>query len=206
MRSISVMLFLGVLTLSCAPVRYLTFYEGGHDPLFDMKGVKTIGFTPFCWTNFTSCDELTEKQLYVYARDELQKRGYKVFFIPREYLETDPDTSKHAVYVKEDYPDMPDLTLTLHYWQGLGNVVNVPGQSTGYVNWGKSGGSGYYGESQSYNVQTYFLVLSYTLWSGKPKFMNKTWQGVIKKGSPKLDLFDQAQDMAQEIFYQKFDR
>lgn len=195
--------------LGCAPVKYFTYYEGGHDPLYNMNKVKTIGFIPFGWTSqakAAGCDELVEKLMYVYARDELQKRGYEVYYIPPEYLERDPDSSKQAYYVKESYGKMPDLTLTVYYWQGLGNKVHVPGQAVGAVNWGNYGGGGYYGKTQGYDVQTYYLVLDYTLWSGSPKYMNKAWQGTIKKGSPKLDLYEKAPYMASVIFWKKFDQ
>lgn len=192
---------------SCAPVKYFTYYEGGHDPLYNIREVMKIGFTPFCWTDWAKengCDELVEKQMFVYARDELQKRGYRVVYIPPQFLEE--DSAKRAIYVKANYKNMPDLTLTVTYWQGLGNKVQVPGQSVGTLNWGNSGGGGYYGQTQGYEVQTYFLVLGYTLWSGAPKYMNKAWEGIVKKGSPKLDLFEKAPSMAAQVFYRKFDR
>jgi hypothetical protein len=195
-----------LLLYSCSSVKYFTYYEGGHDPLYNIKEAKTIGFAPQYWTNLGKAvgyDELAEKQIFVYARNELQKRGYKVVYIPPEYLEQDPATS--AIYVKESFKDMPDLTLTVLYYQGLGNKVQVPGQSIGTLNWANKSGSGYYGQTQGYEVQTYFLVLGFTLWSGTPKYTNKAWEGIIKKGSPKLDLFEQAQYMTEDIFHQKFD-
>jgi len=194
--------------ISCSPIRYNTYYEGGHDPLYDIGKAKTIGFMPTCWTEKAKAngyDELVEKQMFVYARNELQKRGFIVNFIPREYIEQDTYDEKNF-YVKTEYGKMPDLTLMLFYWQGPAEKVQVPGQAIGTINWGKSGGGGYYGGTQGYEVQTYFLVLCYTLWSGSPKYMNKVWEGTIKKGSPKPDLFEQASSMAADIFYKKFDK
>jgi hypothetical protein len=99
---------------------------------------------------------------------------------------------------------MPDLTLTVWAHQGLGNVVQVPGQSGGSVSWGNKYGGGYYGATEGYNVQTYFLQLQYTLWSGKPQYMEVVWRGILKKGSPKLDLLEQAPSMTTKMFFQKF--
>lgn len=206
MRIFTAITIIVLLLVSCAPVKYYTYYEGGMDPLFDIKSVKTIGFTPFSWTKKAKeggVDELAEKQLYIYAKEELEKRGYKVFYISPEDLE---NPSEFEVNVKPDYKNMPDLTLTAGYFQGLGNVVNVPGQSYGGISWGKKDGSGYYGSSEGYNVQTFMLVLNITLWSGAPKYMNKAWEGTIKKGSPKPDLSDKARQMTADIFLKKFPR
>lgn len=207
MKTKNVLLVVVTFIVSCSPVRYFTYLEGGHDPLFNINESKTIGFCPMSWTEAgkkAGIDELVEKQMYVYARDELQKRGFKVFYISPDNLEQ--DTSNGGIYVKPNYKNMPDLTLTLFYWQGLGNKVQVPGQSLGTINWNNGGGGGYYGQTQGYEVQTYFLILNYALWRSAPKYMNKAWEGVVKKGSPKLDLHDQAPAMATEIFYRKFDR
>ena len=202
-------LIVSTFLISCAPVRYFTYCEGGHDPLFQIDKTKTIGFIPLYWTNAgksTGLDALVEKQLFVYARDELQKRGYTVVYISPENLEEDSDTSTHLIKFKESYKELPDLTLMTHYWQGLGNKVQVPGQSSGVLNWSNSSGGGYYGQTQGYEVQTYFLVLQYILWSGAPNYLNKAWEGTLKKGSPKLDLFEQAPSMTSEIFERKFDQ
>jgi len=209
MKLQTVLLAFFIFLFSCSNIVYNTYYEGGHDPLFNIKKAKTIGFTPFYWTKSAraaGCDELIEKQMFVYVRNELQKRGFKVVYIPPEFLEEGSDESRTEIYIKENYKDMPDLTLTVQYWQGLGNTVQVPGQSYGSLNWGKYGGRGYYGETQGYEVQTYFLLLSFTLWNDAPKYMNKVWEGTIKKGSPKLDLLEQAPSMTSEIFNRKFDR
>lgn len=186
---------------SCA-VKYYTYREGGHDPLFDIGAVKTIGFTSFCPE--LDCDELTEKQFFVYAKDELQKRGYTVFYIPKQYLEYIETEKGFECHVKANYKDMPDLTLTIGFEQGLGNVVHVPGQSFGYAGWGNSSGSGYYSQTQGYSVQTYYLYLGYVLWSGQPKYMDVVWKGTLTKGSPKMNLQEQAQKMTKEIFRTKF--
>ncbi len=188
--------------LSCSAVRYYTYYEGGFDPFFDFKNVKTIGFTPIYWTSPAKkigYDKLFEKQLFIYAKIELEKRGFKVFYINPEFLEYDP--VKEGVYVKPDFKEMPDLTLTVIYYQGKGNVVKVPGKASGILNWGKWG---LYEQKQDYEVQTCFQVLVYTLWSGSPEYTNKAWEGVIKKGSPILNLQEQAQDMTYDVFLEKF--
>jgi len=191
--------------LSCSAVRYYTYYEGGFDPFLDFKNIKTIGFTPIYWTSPAKkigYDELFEKQLFIYAKIELEKRGFKVFYIDPEFLEYDP--VKEGVYIKPDFKEMPDLTLTVIYYQGLGNVVKAPGKTSGILSWGKSLGKGFYEQTQDYEVQTYFQVLIYTLWSGSPEYTNKAWEGVIKKGSPILNLHEQAQDMTYDVFLEKF--
>jgi len=164
-----------VFFVSCSPVRYFTITEGGHDPLFDIKSVKTIGFTPFCING--RCDELTEKQFFIYARNELQERGYEVYFIPKEYMEYIETENGLEVHVKESYENMPDLTLTVLFDQGLGNVVHVPGQSVGSLNWGNQYGGGYYGETQGYDVQTYFMEWEATIYG-----QSLGWD--FKKGKP----------------------
>ena len=192
--------------LSCANVTYHTYYEGGFDPFYDFKNLKTIGFTPFGWTNTAreiGYDELFEKQLYVLAKKELEKKGFEVFYISPEYLEY--NTTTNVLSIKTSYKEMPDLTLTVFYYQGLGNVVEVPGTASGLLKWGKSLGIGSFNQTQSYKVQTYFLALAYTLWSGPPKYINKAWEGVIKKGSPILDLQDQAKRMTVNVFKVKFE-
>jgi len=200
---------LSIMLISCAPIVYNTYYEGGHDPLFNINNARTIGFIPCCWTSAKKnkgYDELVEKQMFVYARDELQKRGFIVTFIPAEYIEQD-QINENTFYIKKEYyREMPDLTLMLYYWQGPGNKVQIPGQGVGVINWGNYGGGGYYGQTQGYEVQTYALVLGYTLWSGAPKYMNKVWEGRAIQGSPVLDLFEWAPLMAKEIFARKFDR
>jgi hypothetical protein len=193
-----------IILTACAPVKYYTYIEGGHDPSFDIKSTKTIGLVPFCYRYNEQCDELTEKQFLAYAQNELQKRGFTVFYIPKEYLEYFETEKGVESYVKADYENMPDLILNVWYHQDLGNVVHVPGQSGGSINWNSDGGKGSYRSTEGYNVQTYFLQLQYTLWSGKPKYMEKIWRGVLKKGSPKLDLLEQAQTMTKEIFHKKF--
>ncbi len=191
--------------VSCSSVQYHTIYEGGFDPLFDFEKVKTIGFTPFCWTGWykdAGCDELFEKQLFIYAKDQLGKRGFEVFYIAPEFLEA--DSAVKAVYVKSGYENMPDLTLTAFSYQGLGNVVEVPGETYGAINWGSKYGGGYYGETKGYEVQTYTMRIAYTLWSGPHKYMNKAWEGVITKGSPELNLQEQAQAMTYNVFLYKW--
>ena len=195
-----------LLILSCAPVYYNTFYEGGRDPLFDFSNIKTIGFSPWCWTDNAKSkgmDELAEKRLYVLAKTELEKRGFRVFFISPEFLEE--DDSLNAIYVKQSYENMPDLTLTLYYRQQLGKSVKIPGKSSGMVNWRDKQGRGFYTQREGYEIQTCSLLLVFTLWSGSPKYMNKVWEGACIKGSSKFDLFDQAPEMTKEIFLQKFD-
>lgn len=204
MRFFTAITILILLLVSCAPVKYYTYYEGGKDPFFDLKSVKTIGFTPGAWTKKAKelgVDELAEKQLYIYAKEELEKRGYTVFYIFPEDLE---NPSEYEINVKPDYKNMPDLTLMVSYFQNLGNVVNVPGQSYGTISWGKKSGSGSYGSTEGYKVQTYMLGLDFQLWSGAPKYINKVWEGTIKKGSPKPDLADKARQMTFDIFLKKF--
>ena len=178
MRKLAPISFALVLIAACSPVKYFAAYEGGHDPSYNIKKAKTIGFTPICWTakaRNLGYDAHIEKQMFAYARDELQNRGYTVYYIPPEFIEE--DTVTNAIYVKDNFKNMPDLTLTIRYWQGPGTTS-----------------------------QPYLLLLGFTLWSGAPKFLNKAWEGTIKKGSPKLDLFDQAQNLTTEIFSKKFDQ
>lgn len=118
-----------------------------------------------------------------------------------EYIESEAGVECD---VKENYKSMPDLILTIYFNQELGNVVHVPGQSAGYLNWGNNSGSGYYDETQGYDVQTYLLTLGYTLWSGKPEYMDIAWKGILTKGSPKTDLFKQAPKMTNKIFRKVF--
>jgi hypothetical protein len=199
-----------MIFFSCSPIKYYTYYEGGFDPTYEFKTVKTIGFTSFFWTinaKKYGIDELFEKQLFVYAKNELEKRGYKVFYISPEFLQEDSTAvDSIAVYVKPDFNNMPDLTLTVSYFQGLGNVVKIPGQTYGIINWGKAIGGGSYGKTESQEVQTCFLSICYTLWSGSPKYTNKVWQGIIKKGSPILNIQDEAQNMTNDVFLKKFDK
>ena len=189
-------------SFSCSPVIYNTVYEGGHDPLFDIKAVKTIGFAPYSWTKKgkeLGMDELFEKQLFVYAKNELTARGFNVFYIyPENLIE---NKTNGEVYVRESYANMPDLMLTLGYSQRKSNVVHVPGQAYGSL----YKGIGSYYQTEGYDVQAYSLNLAFTLWSGPPKFMNKVWAGAIAKGSPELNLSDKAQEMTKDVFEKKFD-
>ncbi len=203
---IKIVTILSIIFTACSPIVYQTNYIGGFDPLYDIKKAKTIGFTPFSWTPWSEgiqSDELFEKQLFAYARAELQSRGFIVSYISQENLEYDSDISKKAVYVKSSYNPMPDLVLTVTYDQGKSNVVHVPGQSAGYLGVDNGGGRGMYAQSEGYDVQAYSISLTLTLWSGSPKFMNKVWQGGIAKGRPKMDLYEQAQYLTQEIFEKK---
>lgn len=204
-RTSIILVLLLFLLLSCyqSPIKYNSHYEGGFDPLFDFSNVKTIGFVPTYWTEFgekNGIDELFEKQLFVYAKKELEKRGFKVFYIGPEFLEY--DSEKEGVYVREDYKKMPDLILTAFYYQGAGNVVEVPAKASGIL----TSRLGLYEQEDSYKVQTYFLVLAYTLWSEPPKYNNKAWEGTLKTGSPTLNIQEQAEDMTYDVFLVKFGR
>lgn|GEM_PF-1287272 len=195
-----------LLAFSCYPVSYKTLYQGGYDPLFNISQIKTIGFTSFCWTEYHKAlgyDELAEKRLYILAKDELEKRGFHVFFISKEFLEYNPDTKE--LTVKSDYDNMPDLTLTLYYGQSSG-TTHVPGKTVGTINWRNRQGGGLYKQTEGYDVTGWAMFLTYTLWSGSPKYMNKVWEGTCMRGSSTPDLFDKASAMTREIFLQKFDR
>lgn len=200
------MLFLAfIILVGCAPVKYYTTFDGGFDPTFNLKSAKTIGFTPFYWTEGGkkyNVDPLVEKQFFALAKKELENRGFKVFYISPDNLYQD---STGNVSVK-GLDDFPDLTLTTTFGQGLGNVVTVPGASYGGANWSQYGGGGYYISSQSYNVQTYVLFLNYTLWAGKPEYNEIIWSGSIRKGSPKLNLSEEMESMVSDLFRQKFDK
>lgn len=195
---------LALIFISCAPVKYYTYFDGGFDPTYEMKKITTIGFVPQYWSEAAKgrADELMEKRLFGLARTEFENRGFNLKYINPKYL-TQDSTGNISV---QGLDTLPDLTLTVIYNQGLGNVVNVPGQSFGSANWNKNGGGGYYGSNEGYQVQTFLLSIGFTLWNGKPDYMEKIWFGGTRKGSATPNLEEEMPTMVRDIFWEKFDR
>jgi len=192
-----------LILAGCGPIEYHTFYEGISDPAFDIGQANTVGLTAFYWTKAGQAhriDELLEKQLLHFCKAELEKRGFRVEYIPRECMKEVGE----AVHC-EGMAKYPDLTLNVGYHVQQG-IVNVPGKSYGSLSLGPYGGQGQYMSHTSYDVTVWTLSVHMVLWTGAPQYIQPVWRGMIVQGSPKPDLMDQAGTMVSNLFKTKFPR
>jgi len=185
----------------CGPVQYHTLYDGVKDPLFEFNNSKTIGLLTTYWTQNSKAnevDELTEKQILAYCKTELEKRGFKVIYIPQDNIREIGDNIQ--CYGLDEYPD---LTLSVGYLQRSG-TVNVPAESFGSLSFNNYGGYGMAGGRGSYNVNVWDLAIAIALWAEPPEYTRKVWRGSIVQGSPKPDLNKRASTLVRKLFNREF--
>jgi len=184
---------------ACSPVKYRTLYDTAQDPTYDFKAAKTVGLVPTAWTEqgrAGNIDGLREKQFLLYIKSELEKRGFEVSYIDVDKLEE----RNNNVSLKPDVK-LPDLILTCDF--GIKpEIVKIPGEAFGR----RDATSGYYSNTQSYEVQTYELSIGCHIWSGGPGNRQKIWYARITQGSPAPDISDRAQAMITGLFTEKFPR
>ena len=184
--------------LSCSEVTYRTFYQSQTDPGFVFQRGTSIGLIPFFWTKVgkeNKVDELSEKIILNYIKEELEARGAKVIVIPLENLKED-DRGIVSCINMDKYPG---LTITCFYFERAGQV-NIPAQTAGFI-------AARYGQVISqgaHSVNVYDLFIGCELWSGPPEYITVVWRASILKGSPVPDLFEQARNMVHDLFLTKF--
>lgn len=188
---------LALLILGCSPISYQTYYQAKQDPTFDFGGMREIGLVPLYWSRDAKqagVDPLAEKQLLAYFKTELEKRGYRVWFV-------DPDDCESRggeIMLRQGLDKYPDATLTIIYGQQSGSI-EVPSSSSGYFNWGEYYKGGGYQSTGPYSASIWGLYIGATVWAETPNYDTPVWQGSVIKGSPGPDLFDKAPGMIAKL-------
>jgi hypothetical protein len=195
------LILLAALLLACSssPVRHTTTYSGGFDPTYNFKGKTTVGLVPFYWTSKAQgrVDKISELKLLNFAKHQLERRGYSVYFMKREDL---IERDNGSVEIREGA--RPDLTFTAGMQQQYGGAVSIPGQSVGISNWGAGNGNAYQSSTSSYQVNYYTLWIGLTLYSTSNDEV--VWTGSVNQTSSSPDIDERMESMVRGIFYEKW--
>lgn len=187
-----------LLFISSSGLKYRTIYSSQTDPSFVFRKGMTIGLVSDSWTSEAKAagkDELMEKVVLGYIRQELVRRGAEVHIIPLEHLKEQEDGNITCV----DMDKYPDLTMICAFGE-QNEQVQVPSQTAAYL--GKSGGV--LGSSGAYTATYWGLYVRCALFSGAPEYRQIVWRGEIVKGSSIPGLSEKAKGMVQDLFKKKF--
>ena len=182
----------------CSLVNYRTLYDGAKDPTFDFETVETIGFMPTYWTTYgkrNGQDELREKEIFGYFKENLERMGYSVSYIdPKNLEELDGDK-----IVTTGLSVFPDLTLIIGFSQNH-STIKVPAKSSAF----STGGALFYSSSGAQQVNYYNLRVGASLWANPPEYMKEVCRGIVLQGSPTPNLSEKARGLVEKLLDKKF--
>jgi len=175
-------------------VQFKTVLDGTTDPTFNFNPPKRVGFFPSYWTkNGNGMNTLVEKQIFFYAKQQFEKRGYQIDYIPQEKLRELPNGAIVCDSCRYD------LVLLLHY-SDKQERINFAGGSSGSIGWNQSGGLGSYSSTNPYSVPYYNLFIRFNMYSSG----NEVWWGCITQGTSEPQILDKAENLVGKIFSKKF--
>jgi len=197
MRTLIVLL---VFISGCSPMTYRAHFDSSADPEFNLSNAKTIGVLSTHWMpqgKKLGMDELREKEFLFFFKKEFEKRGYLVFFIPKDRATVGSD----GLVSLRDLTKSPDLIFMMGFAQEEASV-DIPGQSLGYI----SGAAGGYASHSTYKHGFYNLHIQGSLWAEKPAYSKRIWQAQVNKQSRAPDLGMKGRTMIRDLMIQKFNK
>jgi hypothetical protein len=180
------------------------------DPEYSFKNTKTIGLASFYWTKegkSKKVDQLIEKAVLGQVKIDLELRGFKVEYLPKESLyestsEIDGETATSiSVNPTKLAGRLPELLMTVRYGQAATNTY-VPAQFKGSSTVSSSEAYGHEG----YNKESYDLSVSASLWAGEPKYARRVWQGKSAMTSVTPELTNKSHDLVTDLLSKVFDQ
>lgn len=184
------------------------------DPEYSFKDVKTIGLAPYYWTKEgkgQKVDQLIEKAVLGQVKLDLEKRGFKVEYLPKESLyestsEVDGENvASVSINPKKLGGQLPQLLMIVRYGQELMKNY-VPAQFQGAAAVGTYFGSANTSGHEGYNTLTYDLSVSASLWAGQPQYAKRVWQGSSKINSNTPEFTNRSWALVQDLLAKTFDQ